>query len=516
MSEPDEAARGQTSRRAFLKTLGVGGAAMALPSLASDARAESVAATSHERTPGKRPNILFVTADYHAGMDVPGMQHPFVDMPNLARLCREGAVCTRHHSTAPICMPARKTWTTGQYPHTHGVWENYGLWNDDSPCMMRLLKEQGYGTTAVGKLHLGFGPDDYGKSGLDRWISAEVKGNYGSADQKDDYAAFLAEHGLKRDDYLRLGVESEIPQVYDWPWDESLHIDAWVGDQARGVIERGELSDGEDPWFLWVSFTGPHNPWDPPREYSDPYNAMELPLGHTFPDELATKPRDHTRLKYNYTPALPRTWDRTPWLRDPILQQVRAHYLGNLSMIDKYLGRVLDALEARGALDDTIVVYSSDHGAHLGDHDLIHKGTHYDSSARVPFVVRYPGVVAPRYVDGFSAHVDLLPTLLSMIDAPVPDVLEGKDLSPMLRGEVGSVQDHVFIEIRGNVSIVTDEWKMGLYPHDRDGDLYELAADRFELHNVFSDPAYEDTRAGLTERILAFSPRWPPAWHVRG
>lgn len=501
-----------STRREFLRTLGVGGAAMALPSMAQGGRPEPAAAPRGP-TPGKRPNILFVTTDYQTGMDVPGMQHPFIDMPNLGRLCREGAVFTRHHSTAPICMPARKTWTTGQYPHTHGVWENYRHWDDASPCMMRLLKEQGYQTTAVGKLHLGFGPHDYRKSGLDRWISAEVKGNYGSANQKDDYAAFLARHGMKRDDYLRLGVESEIPQVYDWPWDESLHIDAFVGDQARGVVERGEL---EGPWFLWVSFTGAHNPWDPPKKYSEPYDRLELPLGHTFPGELATKPKDHTRLKYNYTPALPRVWDKTPWLRDPVLQQVRSHYLGNLTMVDKYLGRILDAIEARRELDDTIIMYSSDHGSHLGDHDLIHKGTHYDSSARVPFIVRYPGVIAPRHVHGFSAHVDVLPTMLSMIGAPVPDVLEGKDLSPMLRGEKDSVQDHVFIEIRGNVSIVTDDWKMGLYPYDRDGDLYDLPADRFELHNVFSDPAYEATRTELTRRIMTFSPRWPPAWHVRG
>lgn len=386
---------------------------------------------------------------------------------------------------------------------------------------------------AVGKLHLDF-PEDDPLGGFHRWVSADRKGNYQAANQQDDYAAFLAERGLTRDDYLRRGVEAPIPHVYDWPWDESWHIDAFVGERALRIVEEGEL---ESPWFFWISFNGPHNPWDPPERYAAPYRGMELPLGHTFPGELGTKPRDHTRLRDNYTGEIARLMDSDPRLRDPILHAIRAGHYGNLTFIDEQMGRVIDALSRRGELDDTLVIWTSDHGAHLGDHDLIHKGTHYDASARVPFVVRWPGRVEPRVVEGFSGHVDLMPTLLSLSGLPIPEGVEGVDLSPMLVGDVvpsatgggpadaegsgpsglqDSVQDQVFIEIRGAVSIVTDRWKMGLYPHDGDGDLYDLEEDPFELINRYSDPALRSVRDELTERILAFSPAWPPAFSVGG
>ena len=287
-------------------------------------------------------------------------------------------------------------------------------------------------------------------------------------------------------------MEAPIPHVYDWPWDESWHIDAFVGEQALQIVEGGEL---------------------------------------------ATKPRDHTRLRFNYTGEIPRLIDADPKRRDQILHAIRAGHYGNLSFIDEQVGGVIDALSRRGDLDDTIVVWTSDHGAHLGDHDLIHKGTHYDSSARVPFVVRWPGRIPARQVDGFSGHVDLLPTLLSLAGIPVPDRAEGVDLTPMLMGEPSdesgssgvldpmetgrpspmlsnAVQDEVFIEIRGNVSVVTDRWKLGLYPHDTEGDLYDLADDPYELINRYEDPALQGVREELTGKIMEFSPVWPPGFSV--
>ncbi|MYA40988.1 MAG: sulfatase-like hydrolase/transferase [Gemmatimonadetes bacterium] len=507
-----------TSRRGFLRQAGVG--ALALPFARctpdtpdrSEAGARRGAADGSGQAPD-RPNILLVTTDYQSGMDVPAIGHRFLDMPTLDRLSREGATFRRHYSTAPICIPARNTWITGQYPHTHGKWENIGGWvPETSPVLMAELGAHGYQTTAVGKLHLGF-PDDEPLGGFDRWVSADRKGNFGAAGQQDDYAAFLAERGLVRDDYLRMGVEAPTPHVYDWPWDESWHIDHYVGARALEIVERGEL---REPWFFWVSFNGPHNPWDPPARCSAPYKEMDLPLGHTFPGELDTKPTDHTRLRFNYTGDIPRLIDSDYRRRDQIIHAIRAGHYGNLSFIDEQMGRVIGTLERRGDLDDTIVLWTSDHGAHLGDHDLIHKGTHYDLSARVPLVVRHPASIEPGVRDGFSAHVDLMPTILSLAGAPLPEAMEGRDLTALLEDAEASVQEEVFIEVRGNVSIVTDRWKLGLYPHDGEGDLYDTEDDPFELINRFEDGDYADVRAELSERIRDFSPVWPPTFSVVG
>ena len=520
------------TRREFLEAAGLGAAALTLSGCTGGGLEDSPG-----RGEGSHPpNILLITTDYQSGHDIPTIGHRFLEMPTLERLSREGATLRRHFSTAPICIPARNTWITGQYPHTHGKWENIGGWiPDGSPVLMHELKNHGYQTVAVGKLHLNFLESDP-LGGFDRWVSADRKGNYQSANQQDEYAAFLAEQGLTRDDYLLRGVEAPVPHVYDWPWDESWHIDAFVGERALRIVEESEL---ESPWFLWISFNGPHNPWDPPARCSAPYREMRLPLGHTFPGELDTKPRDHARLRYNYTGEIARLIDEDPRRRDQILHSIRAGHYGNLTFIDEQIGRVIDALSRRGELDDAILLWTSDHGAHLGDHDLIHKGTHYDSSARVPFVVRWPGRIPPRVVDGFSGHVDLLPTVLSLAGLPIPEGVEGTDLSPMLVGRspaesdgdgvkasgdsgplqptlLDSFQDEVFIEIRGNVSIVTDRWKMGLYPHDGDGDLYDLADDPFELINLFDDPAFRSVREELTQRILEFSPVWPPGFSVAG
>ena len=299
--------------------------------------------------------------------------------------------------------------------------------------------------------------------------------------------------------------------MYDWPWDESWHIDAYVGERALEIVERSEL---REPWFFWVSFNGPHNPWDPPARCSAPYNAMDLPLGHTFPGELDTKPTDHTRLRFNYTGEIARLIDSDYRRRDQIIHAIRVGHYGNLTFIDEQIGRVVDALERRGELDDTVILCTSDHGSHLGDHDLIHKGTHYDASARVPLVVRYPDRIEPGVRDGFTAHVDLMPTILSLVGAPLPAAMEGRDLTPLLEDTAPSVQDEVFIEIRGNTSIVTDRWKLGLYPHDGEGDLYDLEDDPFELINRFEDGDYRGVRDELTERILDFAPVWPPTFSV--
>lgn len=233
---------------------------------------------------------------------------------------------------------------------------------------------------------------------------------------------------------------------------------------------------------------------------------MDLPLGHTFPGELKTKPQDHTRTKYNYTPQVTRLIDSQPQNRNKIIHRIRAGHYGNLTFIDRQLEGVFKALEAKGLMDKTVIIYSSDHGAHLGDHDAIHKGTHYDSSARVPFVVRYPNKIKPRFTRAFSGHVDLMPTILELTGTPMPDTLEGRSLVPVLFGEKEKVQDQVFIEIRGTTSIVTDRWKMGINPKDQDGDLYNLEQDPHELHNLFGKPETAGIHAQLVERILSFNP----------
>ncbi|MHC4109677.1 MAG: sulfatase family protein [Planctomycetota bacterium] len=483
----------QISRRDFLESTGVGVASVYVGSVADVFAGQSGIGRK------KRPNILFVTTDYQAGEDGPTLGSPFLEMPSLKRLCDEGVVFERHYSNSPICIPARYTLISGRYPHYHGKWDNWGGWfKEGTPILMEMLARAGYHTVGVGKMH--FDPWDR-MAGFTKRIIADRKGGWYI---RDDYAEFLRKHGhnCNRLDYGP-HVEWEIPGVYDWPFDESLHIDAYVGDQTVGVIERKEL---KGPWFMWVSFNGPHNPWNPPAKYSDKYKKMNLPRARTRPGVLDSKPPDTTRVRYNYTRNIPDYIDRNPGRRTEIINRIRAGHYGGLTFIDKQIGKIVQALKEQSILDDTIIIYSADHGCHLGDHENIHKGTHFERSARVPFVVWCPSRFHNRRIKSFSSHVDFMPTVLSQAGVVIPESLEGEDLSLILSGRTDSVQDETFVEVRGATSIVTERWKLGIHHTDHEGDLIDMKDDPDELHNLFYDEKYAAIRDKLLEKIYRFNP----------
>jgi len=454
-----------------------------------------------------RPNILFITTDYQAGEDLPATGSPFLQMPNVDRLCGEGVIFENFYCTAPICTPARYTLITGQYPHTHGQWDNYSRWvPEDSPILMEELGRGGYQTVGIGKMH--FHAWDR-MAGFDRRIIADNKGNDKSANLlRDDYARFLEKHGLTRWSYLQKQWQTDLFGVYDWPYHERFHIDHFVGEQTVNFIRNGNL---KAPWFNWVSFNGPHNPWDPPSQYSDPYKRMELPAARLHPEELNNKPADHTRLRYNYTRQVSDRLDQvSPDKQTELIHRIRAGHYGGLSFIDHQIGRIIEALEVSGQLENTIIIYSADHGCQLGDHHLIHKGVFYERSAAVPFVVWGPDRFSPKRELSYGGFVDLFPTLLSLADIPITDrlekKLEGRDLSPVLEGQPESAKQEEFLEIRHGTAIVTDQWKYSIYPRDGYGELYDRKEDPDELYDLFNDPGYRKVRCQLQNRIIAFHP----------
>jgi arylsulfatase len=476
------------NRRDFLKRSGFAAAAFA-----------GLTRTSPAARHKERPNILFITTDYQAGDDGPTLGSPFLDMPALKRLCDDGVVFKRHYSTSPICIPARFTWISGMYPHYHGNWDNYGIWlKEGTPILMEELVKSGYQTLGIGKMH--FSPWDR-LAGFQRRIIADCKG---ASSREDDYGKFLKSKGFKynRLEYCPL-VKWEMPEVYDWQWDESLHIDAFVGDNAVEVIEKDQL---KGPWFMWVSFNGPHNPWNPPAKYSDQYKKMDLPPANAPKGELLDKPADQTSLRYNYTRSVSDYIDQNPERHDEIIARIRAGHFGGLTFIDRKIENILAALDKKDLTKDTIIIFSADHGCHLGDHHNIHKGSHYRRSAHVPFVVHCPARYKAAETEGLSSHVDLMPTLLDIAGAPVPESLEGVNLTPMITGKAKSVQDEVFIEVRKTTSIITSDWKLGVDTQHHQGDMYNLKNDPLEQVNLYDNPKYAKIQKKLLEKIFAFQP----------
>ncbi len=447
----------------------------------------------------EKPNILFITTDYQAGTDVP-WETPLLKMPVLAGMAEEGVILSKHYCTAPVSMPSRYTIITGMYPHYHGEWDNNSVWvPDGTPILMEELRKSGYYTAAVGKMH--FFPWDR-DVGYDKWISAERKGN-SAADsvRQDDYARFLRKAGLTRASYLNLQNSGEIYGVYDWPFADSLHIDHYVGTEASKLIDSKKAG----PWFMWVSFNGPHNPWDPPARYSEPYKDAPLPKAVWEKGELAAQPYDYTVLRYNYTRKVSDLLDENPSKRDYYIQQIRAGHYGGLTFIDEQLGKIVQALKETGELDNTVIIFTADHGSHLGDHDLIHKGTHHEKSARVPMVIWFGKNFVKGERSGYSAHVDIMPTILDLAGAPIPESIEGKSLVPMLLGKTEG-DDHAVVEIRNNYSWVSDEFIFGIFPSSREEVLVDRINDPNELGNYINDPSYRKIADSLRTLLYNFHP----------
>lgn len=446
-----------------------------------------------------RPNILYITTDYQSGQDVP-WESPVLRMPNLGQMAKSGIVFNKHYCTAPISMPSRYTMISGMYPHFHQEWDNQSIWlPEGTPTMMELLRASGYLTAGIGKMH--FSPWNR-EAGFDKWISAERKGN-SAADtvRQDDYAKFLKKAGLTRADYLNLQNSGEVYGVYDWPFADSLHIDSYVGNQASGFISQNKSA----PWFLWVSFNGPHNPWDPPARFTELYKDEPIEPAVWKEGELSTQPYDYTLLRYNYTRTVVDQIDEQPENRDNIIRKIRAAHYGGLTFIDDQLGKILKSLRTSGQLDNTIIIFTADHGSALGDHDLIHKGTHYDRSARVPMVIWYGANIKSGRKNTYTSHVDIMPTVLDYAAVSIPKKLEGKSLRPVISG-AEDASDHAVIEIRNNYSWICDKYIFGIFPETRQEVLIDRIKDPSELKNVIADADYKSVGDSLRLLLYAFNP----------
>ncbi len=456
----------------------------------------------------KGPNILFITTDYQSGDDIPSIT-PVLQMPNLAKLIREGATFQNHFSVAPICIPSRYSIISGVYPHTHGQWDNEGEWLPNGiPTLMELLSSAGYQTTGIGKMH--FSPWDR-MAGFAKRIIAERKGN-GSSDtlRKDDYAKYLATAGLTRWDYLKRQATGEIFGVYDWPFKDSLHIDYFVGNETVKFINSNKGTD--KPWFTWVSFNGPHNPWDPPKRFADYYMEKDLPIFESAGNFFEENSYKITEARYNYTRKVVDQIDGNPDKRKYLLKRILAGHYGGLTFIDEQIGKIISALEKNGQLDNTIIIFSSDHGAHLGDHDMIHKGTALRRSANIPFIVWWPGKIKKGVRTGFTSHIDLMPTLLDIAGLSKPSSNEGESMIDVITGK-SEGSDHTIIEIRDSYSWICNKYNFGIHFSSREESLFDLTNDPGELKNVVHRPEYKKIVDSLRSLLFAFHPAIKDDWN---
>jgi arylsulfatase len=473
-----------------------------------------------------RPNIILIMTDQQRYDTIAGLGFPYADTPNLDRLIREGTVLTDCHITAPSCVPSRASLFTGYYPHTTGVYKNGDRW---TRSWVEQLAESGYHCVNVGKMHtvpfetpLGF-HERYVVENKDRFLEARY--------YFDEWDKGLAAKGLvkqqrelyrKRDDYRgSLGA-------FTWDLPEETHSDFFVADMAKWWLETYPVTK---PLFLEIGFPGPHPPYDPVPRYLEKYDGKkDLGVREVSEEDLAGQPSPFKRLReHNFKVD----HDSVVHLENPTAEQrrrQRAYYLANVTMIDEKIGELLETLDDRGYLENSMVIFTSDHGDCLGDHGHSQKWTMYDIITRVPTIVWSPGrVPAGEKLTGLYQMMDIGPTVLELAGVPVPESFDARSMLPDLMGTGDRRgREYVFAEHgRDNIlegaatmtMVRSREWKLVVFSGtDEDvhattdgetvggseGQLFNLVEDPEEIYNLWDDPE----AAAVKTELLETHRRW--------
>ena len=381
-----------------------------------------------ERSARQRPHILIIHADQHRADCIGAYGHPDVRTPHIDRLASEGVRYESCYCPLPVCTPSRYSMLTGLYPHQHLGRNNRCTLPAGLDTFPRLLRDQGYRTTAVGKMHCTPTCLDIG---FERMTLAEQDGG---GRFEDDYHRFLEQEGLTdeidRMDQVR-AFRERAPQEY-WDTlgamesnlDEAHHSTTWIADRAVEELDRWT---GTERQLLMVGFIKPHHPFDPPAPWSGMYDpeGLTLPSGW-IPDMLPLDEQKHP----GYFP--------NARITEPQLRRVMAYYYASISQIDFHVGRMIAALERKGLYDDTLILYTGDHGEYLGYHHLLLKGNYmYEPLMRIPLVIKYPGGQrAGETAEGLFSNVDIAPTLLRQAGCMPGAWMRGTDLSSDDQGAI--------------------------------------------------------------------------------
>ena len=369
-----------------------------------------------------------------------------------------------------------------------------------SPTGSSVCEGGGYQTVNIGKMHTA--PIRL-PAGFEHRTVVENK-NYSQGHHgpdTDDYDLYLSHHGLKRPALTYYKDIEDWPdrlQATVWPHDDDLFPDNYVG---RTTVDYLNGCTYDRPLFLWCGFAGPHDPFDVTEPYLRMYDDVDVPDPVGWEGELETKPPPQQAamdgMEGKHSPAAV-WWSRATPDR---IRRMRKHYYANITLMDDWVGRIVAAVEAKGQLDNTLFVFTSDHGDCLGDHHQVYKfSSHYDPVARVPLVLAGPGVETVGESDPLVELIDLGPTFLELAGLdPLPGA-SGQSLSALLRGG-GPLHDVVFSEHGQRVMVRTHEWKLVAYLGQPYGELYDLRTDPDELHNLYDSPEASDARGGLYERM---------------
>jgi arylsulfatase A-like enzyme len=457
-----------------------------------------------------QPNILLIMTDQHRLSAIGSYGETPCRTPNLDHLAESGTRFETTYTTCPLCSPARATIMTGAWPLRHGITSNINNMTSachslrDTPDLLpRRLQAQGYRTGYTGKWHLGQDeegdrlgrkhapwphleslPRDFGFDGQN------FPGHGGGGFRYPEYREYLADNGWEHEvenGELTGPVESTVPY--------------FLASHTMSLIDQYE--QGNEPFFIWHNFWGPHGPYFATREYNDIYREMDLPPWPNFEWPSRSTPGPHQAKIAGDAAA--ENWE------DYWLPRLRRYYAFT-TMIDAQIGRLLAHLQERGLAEDTIVIFTADHGETLGSHGgLVDKGYHhFEEIQRIPLIACGPGVERGTVRQELASLADVMPTICDLAgDEGAKECAQGRSIAPLLRGESAAHwREDVAVEFdglnHGACTIRTlrhGPYKYGLNLVHQD-QLYDLDRDPHETENLIEDPDYRDVAADLRHRLF--------------
>jgi arylsulfatase A-like enzyme len=452
-----------------------------------------------------RPNILWLMTDEHRADAMHCAGHPMVSTPNLDRIAREGVRFATTYTVSPVCSPSRASAFSSRYAHVHGVTTNQVPAHNGEIFLPSILKHYGYHTAISGKLH--FVPRRF-DFGFDKFWSFSAEG----PTPEIGYNAFLQKK------YGSPGKFPIVPGSCPWP-DDPLGRDVglfkhepqdfeteWIADHALEYLRSRQ--GNPQPWFLYTSFLRPHSPSVLPKKYFDMYDPAKVPVfklpanAHELRQAASQPQKRHV-------------------MEDEKMERVMtAKYLGAITNVDDNIGRILSQLERLGMMDNTIILFSADHGNMLGEKARWFKGQQYDGSSRIPLLWRGPkdapentGRVENKVIE----NVDLAPTLLDAAGIPVPEGMQGRSFLKLARGKDPDWKDRCFSHLRSGM-LRKGQWKLIDNSRDLTGDceLYDMQNDPREDHNLAGEPKHKEMVAEFSKKLKAWHAESPAPVKIAG
>ncbi|MDQ6760518.1 MAG: sulfatase-like hydrolase/transferase [Acidobacteriota bacterium] len=441
----------------------------------------------------KKPNFVFILADDHAGYVLGCDGNRRAQTPNLDRFAAQGVRFASHYCNSPVCTPSRQSLFTGQLPHMAGVTRLSTPLREDKPTLAKLFQQSGYSTAVFGKMHFNR-PGVPGIHGFDVAHTEDVL----TRQWQRETARPLPPGAAVKPPWRPLKDPARV-----WLNADKLPYPRYEADMRASfqVAEAEQFlqSNKDQPFALWVSFLEPHSPYDFPFEYRDKYSPASF-----MPPKIG--PEDAHQI-----PLIFRD------LTDADKQGITAAYYTSVAYLDSNVGRVLNKLHELGLDENTLVVYSADHGYNLGQHGRFEKHCGYDPALRVPLLMRYPGHSRTGVVHDLTEHVDLTSTIADVMQLPELPIRHGRSLRPYLDGKPMQARDHIFSEYLENEEayIRTETWKFVYCTGKRERKdgyvtdnptpgryklLYDLKNDPGEFRNVAKE--HRNTAAELQRLLL--------------